>query len=236
MKRQFLFGSVFAAAMAVGVGAQGTGTTGQTGQATPQRSAQEQSVIATGCLLEADELSRGSARSGATGGATTGTTTGTATGTATGGTQTGATAQRSSDRDQYVLLRPAGMTAFNVRPGAGQTGQTAQTQTGQTGQTAGTTGTGAAAMGYRLVGGEEHNLKQHVNKEVEVRGTLEASSGRTGQSGYTGQTGQTTGQTGQTGQTAQAGRMGQQPNVENLPTLRITSVRQVADSCSAGNR
>jgi hypothetical protein len=223
MKRQFLFGSVFAAAMAVGLGAQGTGTTGQaTGQTTDR--SQGQTMTITGCLKKADELSRTGA-AGAT----------TATGTQTGA-QTGSTAQRSTtDRDEFVLLRPAGMTAFNVRTGTTQTGQTAQTQTGQTGQTAGTTGsTGAAAMGYRLVGSD--NLEQHVNKQVEVRGTLDNSSDRTSanRTGQTGQTGQA-GQTGQTGQSAGRTQMSQ-PSIESLPALRVTSVRHVADSCSAGNR
>lgn len=215
MKRQFLFGSVFATAMAVGLGAQGTGTTGQaTGQTTDR--SQGQTMTITGCLKKADELSRTGAAA--------------ATGAQTG-TQTGATAQRSTmDRDEFVLLRPAGMTAFNVRTGATQTGQTAQTQTQtQTGQTAGTTGTtGAAAMGYRLVGGD--NLEQHADKQVEVRGTLEDRD----RTSATAQAGRTTAQTGQTGQRT-GSEMGQ-PKVDDLPELRVTSVRQVADSCSAGNR
>lgn len=189
MKRQFLFSSVFAAAMAVGLGAQGTGTTGQATGQTPDRN-QGQTMTVTGCLKKADELSRPPA-----------------------GAQAGAQMAQKSD-DEFVILRPAGMTAFNVRTGAAQTGQTAQSQAGQTGQTAGTAGTsGAAQLGFRLVGGD--NLEQHVNKQVEIRGTLAERPGATPQTGQT---------------------QGSRPDVDDLPELRVTSVRHVSDSCSASGR
>ena len=84
----------------------------------------------------------------------------------------------------------------------------------------GTAGTSSASMDnkFKLIGGDEDDLKKYVNTKVEIRGTLEKSSMPS--SGAATGTG-----TGAAGSRPQSGD-------QNLPGLRVTSVRQVAQSCS----
>jgi hypothetical protein len=88
--------------------------------------------------------------------------------------------------------------------------------------TSGTSGTGAAGTSsspgakYRLMGGDQEDLTKYVNSKVEIRGTLDRSSA----SSATG---------------AAAGTSASGQSSDNLPTLRVTSVKQIAASCAGGN-
>jgi hypothetical protein len=78
---------------------------------------------------------------------------------------------------------------------------------------------------YKLSGGDEDDLKKYLNSQVEIRGTLDAKGAMAGSSSA-GSAGSGTG-------TGSAGtRAGQSSSDENLPTLRVTSVRQVAETCA----
>jgi hypothetical protein len=86
--------------------------------------------------------------------------------------------------------------------------------------TAGTAGAPDAAsssMGakYRLVGGDKDDLQKYLNSQVEIRGTLDKSSAAGAAAGAA---------TGAAG----AGKS------EELPILRVTSIKQIASSCASG--
>jgi hypothetical protein len=133
----------------------------------------------------------------------------------TSGTATGTAGAASAD-SKFIL------TNAKVEGGSGSTA-------GSTGTaTSGTSGTaGASAMGnrYKLSGGDEDDLKKYLNSQVEIRGTLDAKDAMAGSSSA-GSASSGTG-TGSTGT-----RAGQSSSDENLPTLHVTSVRQVAETCS----
>jgi hypothetical protein len=184
MKRQFLFGTVLAAAMAVGVGAQtpdpaspqtppqsptAQSPTSQTPPASPsmdkQSSKAGQTVTLTGCV------ERGSA-----GGATAGTT--------------GATSP-SAGASQFVLK--------NVAPGGGASSSTAGTS--------GTTISPSWQNGLNLSAGSE-DLDKHVNHKVEIKGKVDtASASATGAA-----------------------------SSSDMPTLKISSIKDLADTCSGGGQ
>jgi hypothetical protein len=247
MKRQFVFGTMFVAALAVSASAQQTYPQTQ-GQSDRQTSGQNQAITLTGCLVTADSLG---AAHGATGAA--GTATGSATGSATGTTSSAATA--AGGDKQYVLTH-ASMGSASGTTAAGTTG-TGTTGSGTTGSgttgsaTSGTTGSGsiagAAARGvmYRLMGGDNEQLQQFVNSRVEVSGTLNnrgAGSGGAMTGTGSGTTGSATTGSGTTGSattgsatgSASGTMSGQQHDMANMPSLRITSVRQVSGSCQSG--
>lgn len=81
----------------------------------------------------------------------------------------------------------------------------------------GTSGTGASAsaMGksYKLIGGSADDFKSNVNAKVEIKGTLQPASGAP--SSGTATTPPASGQ-----------------SDKDLATLRVTSVRKIADTCS----
>ena len=79
----------------------------------------------------------------------------------------------------------------------------------------GTSGTGASAMGksYKLIGGSPDDFKSNVNAKVEIKGTLQPASGAP--SSGTATTPPASGQ-----------------SDKDLATLRVTSVRKIADTCS----
>jgi hypothetical protein len=262
MKRQFLFGTMLSAAIVAGVSAQtGSGSSAQGAQRQGTGSRNE-AITATGCLMPADQAMRtgGTATSGtgtsATGSTGTGSgTTGSATGSGTSSTQAGRTGGNRGAEFVLMTSGAAGATG-TAASGAGTsgTGSATGTGTGTSGSTAsGTSGTSStqAHSGYRLMAGAQQDLQQYANKRVEVRGTLEASRGSmsggstgtsaTGSGSATGgtATGSATGSTA-TGSTSAAGSMhsGQQGTMShaNLPTLRVTSVRQIAESCSGDSR
>jgi hypothetical protein len=92
--------------------------------------------------------------------------------------------------------------------------------------TAGTAGTAGAAsssaMGnrFRLVGGDREDLEKYLNSKVEIRGTLEKS-------GYSAPGAAATG--------AAPGTPEQGKADDKLPILRVTSVKQIAETCAGGN-
>jgi hypothetical protein len=82
---------------------------------------------------------------------------------------------------------------------------------------------------YALLGSRS-DLQKHVNKRVEVRGTLEPSSGSASGMG----TGTGTGTSTTTSGTTTSGA-GMQRDISTLPRLRVSSVREVGDSCSSSD-
>lgn len=84
--------------------------------------------------------------------------------------------------------------------------------------TSGTAGTPSSpGSKYKLMGGDQEDLTKYVNSKVEIRGTLDRSSAGAAAGAAAG--------TAASGQSSDA----------NLPTLRVTSVKQVAASCAGGN-
>lgn len=68
----------------------------------------------------------------------------------------------------------------------------------------------SAASSYKLMG-QQDDLRKNVNFKVEIRGTLDRSAA---------------------GSSAAGTAAGSAPSSENMPTLRVTSVRKIADTCS----
>jgi hypothetical protein len=183
MKRQFLFGTVLAAAMAVGVGAQtpdpaspqtppasptSQSPTSQTPPSSPsmdrQSSKAGQTVTLTGCVEK-----------GGSGGATAGTT---------------GAASPSASASQFVLK--------NVAAGGGSSSSTAGTS--------GTTISPSWQNGLNLSAGSE-DLDKHVNHKVEIKGKVDAAASATGAASST-----------------------------DMPTLKVSSIKDLADTCSGGGQ
>ena len=157
MKRNILFGSVLAAALSVGLGAQAPTGAPQDPAAPPSSprpapSAQapsakddssSKSVTVTGCL-QADSAS-------ATG------TSGTA--APAGGGAAGGGAASSSKSESFILA--------NASTGSGASGA------------AGTAGSasGSSASQYKLMGGSKSDLTKYVNSKVEIKGKLDSAGG-----------------------------------------------------------
>ncbi|HVL69511.1 MAG TPA: hypothetical protein VM364_19795 [Vicinamibacterales bacterium] len=228
MKRNVLFGTIFSAALAVGLSAQ-TGSGAQTGQQGSRNQNQgTQQVTVTGCLQD-HNMTAG----------TSGTATGTTTGTS--GTQ----ANRGENRGAQFVLTNAEMTAGGAQAGRTTGGTTGTGGTGTSGTgTSGTSGTTAGAAGmetnnrFLLVGGNQQELRRYLNSRVEVRGRLDnenkGASNRTTGGGTATGTGQTG--SGQTGSTAQGTRTGQDRMDDDTKRLRVTSVRQLAANCNDDKR
>lgn len=148
----------------------------------------------------------------------------------------------------------SGSTAGATGSSTAGTGATGSPATG-----AGATGTSGAygsSMGSRfmLVGGSQSDLRQYVNSRVEVRGTTDhqATSSGMGAPGAGATTGAPTGSTSGTtagsatgsaagtsaGATAGSpeSRSGQNSTEAHGQKLHVTSVRQIASSCTADNR
>lgn len=200
MTRNVVFGTVFSAALAVGVAAQTTGS--QQTDPQSQQSQQGQQVTVQGCLQSADIA-----------GGTAGTS-----GTGTSGT-TGS--QQSGSGAQFMLT--------NAKVTSGGTGGTGTSGTSGTG-TSGTSGTSSSMSDtkFKLTGGNQQELRQYVNSQVEIRGTLRqggASSGGTGTSGSGTGSGYGTGS-----------QQKEQSGMSDVKTLRVTSVKQISPNCSGGDR
>lgn len=172
MKRNLILGTVFSAALAIGVSAQTTGA-----QTPQQQSSQEnQQVTVTGCLQNADMA-----------GATAGTS---------GTTGTTGQAQTQPSREAQFMLTNAKISS------------------GGTAGTTGTTGTaGSMASKFKLMGHEDE-LRQHLNSQVEIRGTLQRGADRSAGAA----TGDPTGQT--------------QRESENVQSIRVMSVKQLSKTCT----
>lgn len=182
MKRHMILGTVFSAALAVGVSAQSTGA--QSGQQSSQKQSQSQQVTVTGCLKDADMAGGTAGTSGTTGQAT-----------------------KPSRSEAKFMLTDARVTS-------GSTGTAGTSGTGRTGA-AGT----SMDNKFLLMGGNQQDLKQYLNSEVEIRGTLQ----KQGASSRTGATGTGT------------GMASGQSKAENVPSIRVTSVKQTAKTCTSGN-
>lgn len=208
MKRNLLFGTVFSAALAVGVAAQGgsTGTTsgGQTGMQN-----QQNQVTVTGCLQNAD-MAGGTA--GTSGSGTSGST--------TSGSQTSA-----SSSAQFMLTN-----AKMAKTGASASGTSSSGTSGTSGTTSATSGTSGATSSNRflLVGGTQQNLKQYLNSEVEVRGRLDQEKG--GMSSGSASSGTTSSGTGSAAGSATGQSTSSQQS--DAQKLHVTSVRQIASTCT----
>ena len=204
MKSKFVLGSVFSAVMAVGVSAQTTPP--QTGS---QDSQSNRQVTFTGCLQSAD-AARASGAGGAAGSSSS----------ATGTTGAGA----ASAGGAFVLM--------NAKTGSGSA--TASSGTGSTGSTASgsssPSSSSSGAMARIKLEGSQSDLQRYANSQVEVRGTLDSKmSGSTGSTTGSAATGSAA--TGSTATGSPAGATGSTSG-QDMATLRVTSVRQIASSCS----
>jgi hypothetical protein len=227
MKRQFIFGTMLSAALAMGVSAQQP----DQDRARSGQSQSDRTVTVTGCLQPASRP--GSA------GATTGDT-------------TSRQGQAGSSSAQYILTDASmsGSASTGAAAGTGTTGTAAGAATGA--GTGAATGAGAStpkssspdsSKTYRLTGGQSDQLQQYVNSQVEVTGRLVSQDDRRGTSGTgsaagTGSTGAGTGAGTGTGAGAGAGTgsSGSMAGGGNMQTLQVTSVRQVSSSCTGGER
>ena len=210
MKRSIMFGVLFSTALAVGASAQSTA--GQTPTSSGSSSSDQQ-VTVTGCLQSGDAAgATGTSGAGSTGAG------------ATGAGSTGAAGSGSS-RSGFVLT--------NAKMGSGA----GASSTGTAGSATGSASSaGMAGMTrIKLEGGSQSDLQKYANSQVEVTGKLDnkgtSGSGSTGSSS----TGSATGSTGATGSTAAsgAGASGSASGSrQDMPTLRVSNVRQVSPSCS----
>ena len=161
MKRNILFGSVLAAALSVGLGAQAPSGAPQDPTAPPSSprpspSAQAPSqkddsssktITVTGCL-QADSASA------------TGTSGAGAPGAPAGGAPAGGAS--SSKSESFILA--------NASEGSGA---------GAAGGAAGTAGSASksSASQYKLMGGNKSDLTKYVNSKVEIKGKLDSAGG-----------------------------------------------------------
>lgn len=192
MKRNLFLGTLFSAALAVGVSAQTGSQAGQ--QGSQKQSQQNMQVTVTGCLHSADMAGGGAA--GTTGTGTAGTT----------------GQSRSSSSAEFMLT--------NAKITSGGSGMAGTTGTGTTG----TTGATAGSMGkFKLTGGNQQELREYVNSQVEIHGTLQHQAANP--SGAAAGTG-----TGSTGQTQK------KMEDESVQTIRVTSAKQVSKTCTGADR
>jgi hypothetical protein len=159
MRREFLFATVLAAALSMGVSAQsGTGQAGQAGQGGTmaqgapggtEKQAKDQNVTVTGCIQN------GSQASPATAGTSGSSTAGSASSSSdTMGTAGSASSASRSSADNFVLT--------NI------------------------TGAPAALSGNDRVtlSGKDSDLKKHVGHKVQITGKWESNSSSASSSGY----------------------------------------------------
>lgn len=243
MKRTYAFGAMFALALAssaAGVGArQSTTSLGGTEQG--------RDVVVTGCLIPGSPAGSGTGTSGVTD-----TTAVTGTSGTTGSVTAGSTA--SGSNGSFILVNANLTPADSSSSTTGTAGSTAAI-TGTSGSTtAGSTVGGDAAetgRSFILAGGQPSELQRYVNSRVEVRGTLDktarsgaydSGSSMSGTASTTGSGSAATSSTGSgstssTGSTASSGGMiGGTADVSKIQRLRVTSVRQVAGSCTGGQQ
>ena len=203
MKRSITFGVLFSTAVAVAAGPQSTA-----GQTPSQSGSSDQSqVTVMGCLQSGD------AAAGAGG-----------TGTA-GASSTGTPGSSGSRGGGFVLT--------NAKTGSGSTsGSSGTSSSGTAGSATGSSSPSGMAAGmtrFKLEGSQS-DLQKYANSQVEVTGKIDkrlaSESSSTGSA--------TTGATGQAGATGSgAAATGSAPGSrQDIPTLRVSSVRQVSPTCS----
>ena len=220
MKRTHLFGTVMACALAtaVSVGAQDRPSTAASDQG--------KTVVVTGCLKSDPAVPSPTGTAG-----TAGTTSSPSTAarssfivtdaivSSASGSTAGATATTSPTGTSPTGTSPTGTTPTGTTP----TGTTPSATAGA----AGTAGASPSADSktFSLVGGTPSELQTYLNAKVEIRGTLDANAPRSGASG-TPATG-----TAATGATPPSGT-GAMSGMSHNQQLRVTSVKQLASSCS----
>jgi hypothetical protein len=228
MKRSLLFGTFFSAALAAGVAAQGGSTATPTGQPGSRAQDQQNQITVTGCLQNAEMAGGGAAG-----------TSGTATGGS--GSTSGTTASGSQSRGgaQFMLTNATMARTSGSGTSASGTSGSGTTGTGTSGSTAGSAASGTAGAGsmnrYLLIGGNQQNLKQYLNSQVEVQGRLDQSKGAMSSgasSTGTSSTGSGSGSTG-SGSTSGSSAAGQETSrMTDAQRLQVTSVRQIASTCT----
>ena len=180
MRRQFVFGTVMAAALTVGLGAQSsTPQSSKPYGGTSQGTTQEKStgmheterghmVTLVGCLQSGDQSTSGTA------GTSTGATAGGAGSTAPGGTTSSSsrsTSNRGAMGGQFVLTDAT----------ESSTGKTGAAATGTSGATAGSSAMANIPSRLQLMasGNSSANWSRYLNHRVEVTGTLSDTMGGT---------------------------------------------------------
>ncbi len=128
-------------------------------------------------------------------------------GSAAGTAGTSGSSSATTSASKFMLAN----ASITSGPGATSTSGT----TGTSGS-AGAASSAASGSSYNLIGGDSSDLDKNVNSKVEVRGVIEPASSSSAAGGS--MTGGTSGATG-----AAAAKQ-----------LRVTSVRQLASSCSGG--
>ena len=161
-------------------------------------------VTMTGCL----KPSEGSSRNASGGGATAATGTGSTGAAAPGYVLTNAMPASATH------AKGVGGTPGKVRPEAAGTG----------------TSESFSMTSYSLQGGDAGHLRQYLHSTVEVRGTVLSNSSAMTSSASTAATSGPTGTAGATGAGASATRESGATPI--LATLHVTSVRQLASSCT----
>jgi hypothetical protein len=202
MKRQFVFGSVMAAALTAGIGAQSTTPQTPTGQGSSAQGAatgnsmqdragnRGQAMTVTGCLSNGTATATGTAGAATTGGAAG----------ATNPSRTGSTASGGSE---FVLTD----VSWSDSASAGASGSRTGVGTGGTGATGAATSGGSAAspaiLQLMASGSGSPNWSRYLNHRVEVKGTFENAAG-----GNSGMASGTSSRPGSTGTATAAGGSG----------------------------
>jgi hypothetical protein len=178
MKRQFMFGTVMAAALTVGIGAQST--TPQSSKPYGSTSTQEKStgmhetgrgqmVTLVGCLQSGDQSASGTSGA-ATGGAAS----------AAGSTPPSGTMSASGDRSRSTSNRGTMGTQFVLTDATqSSTEKGGGAATGTSGATAGSAVSGSIPSRLQLMasGNSSANWSRYLNHRVEVKGTLNDAMG-----------------------------------------------------------
>lgn len=143
-----------------------------------------------------------------------------ATPSGTAGT-TGTTGTSSASASNFILTN-AKMDSSSASTTTGTSGSTVPSTTSGTASSAGS----AASKSFTLLGGDQSDLQKFVNSKVEIRGTIDRSAA----GAYGGST--ATGTTPPSSNPSTASGMAASPAQQ----LRVTSVRQVSESCSGGQQ
>jgi hypothetical protein len=162
--------------------------------------------------------------------------------------QTPNPAERAGIAPDYILSNPHVRSAAPsgaagaAAPGApGATGTPGTTGAPGTTDTTGTTGAAAGAASgisggtvrhggtnVKLTSVDNDQMRQNLNRQVEVTGRLSMHTGAGGATGTTA----TTGTTAATGATGASGATGAMAGGRSLPELRVQSIRVLGESCT----
>jgi hypothetical protein len=132
------------------------------------------------------------------------------TGSGSSTTGTSGTAASGSQKSGSSSMSGGEFVLANAKMG----GSSGASAAGTAGSPSGAASSSSAADRYKLVG-HQNDLRKYANSQVEVRGTIESKASSTSGSGDT--------------PSAAAS------SSSSEPTLRVSSVKQTAPSCSGGN-